>query len=43
MTSLGGGYGGHLGAIIAGGILLVLALGTSFLIPKAAGEGETVS
>ncbi|MDU3273697.1 MFS transporter [Varibaculum cambriense] len=38
MTSLGGGYGGHLGAIITGAILLLLALGTSFLIPKAAGQ-----
>lgn len=40
MTSLGGGYGGHLGAIIAGAVLLVLALGTSFLIPNAAGQTE---
>lgn len=43
MTSLGGGYGGHLGAIIAGAVLLVLALGTSFLIPNAAGQTEAVS
>ena len=43
MTSLGGGYGGHLGAIIAGAVLLVLALGTSFLIPNAAGQTEAAS
>lgn len=43
MTSLGGGYGGHLGAIIAGGILLVLALGSSFLIPQPAGQDEIAS
>lgn len=43
MTSLGGGYGGHLGAIIAGGILLVLALGSSFLIPQPAGQDEKAS
>lgn len=43
MTSLGGGYGGHLGAIIAGIILLVLALGSSFLIPQPAGQDEIAS
>ena len=43
MTSLGGGYGGHLGAIIAGGILLVLALGSSFLIPQPTGQDEIAS
>ncbi|WP_399553422.1 MFS transporter, partial [uncultured Varibaculum sp.] len=43
MTSLGGGYGGHLGAIITGAILLLLALGTSFLIPKAAGQPAAAS
>ena len=43
MTSLGGGYGGHFGAIIAGGILLVLALGSSFLIPQPAGQDEIAS
>ncbi|WP_215523652.1 uridine transporter UriT [Varibaculum prostatecancerukia] len=43
MTSLGGGYGGHLGAIITGAVLLLLALGTSFLIPKAAGQPADAS
>ena len=43
MTSLGGGYGGHLGAIITGAVLLLLALGTSFLIPKAAGQPAAAS
>ncbi len=43
MTSLGGGYGGHLGAIITGAVLLLLALGTSFLIPKAAGQPTAAS
>lgn len=34
MTSLGGGLAGHRGAVVAGAVLLLLALVSSFMIPK---------